>query len=154
MILGIDPSTKCGFAILDRDGARVHSGVWNLQPRAGEGSGARFWRLHVELGQLLLEHPRITTVAYEVPGFMRTQAAAIACMGLASHVESWCEQKHLTYQGFAPTEVKRAAGLKGNADKPQMVAAANERWKPHQVKRDDEADALFVALALLKELHF
>lgn len=152
MVLGIDPSTSCGFAVLKPDGTRVQSGAWDLSLRAGEGDGARFTKLHDRLDGLLRAWPRITQVAYEVPGHMETQAAYLACYGLATHVESWCERNDVDYTGFAPAEVKRAAGLKGNAKKPEMVAAAERVWAPYACSTDDEADALFCCLALLKEL--
>lgn len=151
LVLGIDPSTSCGFAVLRRDGTRVQSGTWDLAPGKHEGDGARFLKLHDRLDGLLATWPTITAVAYEVPGRMHTQSNYLACYGLTTHVESWAERNGLEYTGFAPSEVKRAAGLKGNADKPEMIAAAEHLWAPHSVGRDDEADAMFVALALIKE---
>lgn len=153
MILGIDPSTKCGWAVLDVAGKRVASGVWNLKPRTGEGSGARFSRLHLELGSLKLEHPGIRQVAYECPGgHFASQHAALCICGLAMHVESWAESNRLQYAGFAPAEVKRTAGLKGNA-KEKPIAEALEVFG-HRVKDGNEADALFCALALHREQRF
>jgi Holliday junction resolvasome RuvABC endonuclease subunit len=151
MILGIDPSTSCGFAVLHPNGERVQSGAWNLKPNKHEGDGARFLKLHDRLDGLYTTWPRIARVSYEVPGHMKTQANYLACYGLTTHVESWAERNGLEYVGFAPAEVKRAAGLKGNAEKPEMIAAAEHLWSPHAVGSDDEADALFVALALIKE---
>jgi Holliday junction resolvasome RuvABC endonuclease subunit len=151
VILGLDPSTKCGWAVLDPAGGRVASGVWNLKPGDAEGSGARFFKLHVELGSLLLEYPEITWVAYECPGgHFSNQHAMLCVVGLAMHVESFCERERLQYAGYAPAEVKRVAGVKGK-DKP--IAQALELWG-HTVKDGNEADALFCALALQREQRF
>ena len=152
LVLGIDPSTKCGWGLLTLTGKRVDSGTFPLAPTKREGDGARFFKLHSSLTFVKMGLRDCSlTVAYEVPGgHFESQAAMLAIVGLAAHVESWCEREHLVYVGFAPAEVKRAAGLKGNAKKPEMVAAANARWAPHTFKAD-EADACFIALALLKE---
>lgn len=153
MFLGIDTSTSCGWAILGPSGMRLASGTWDLHPHpgAGEGPGARFTKLHEHLDRLLVVWPRITRVSYEIPGRMKSQANYLACYGITTHVESWAERHQLTYAGFAPAEVKNAAGLKGNAQKHEMIAAAESRWSPYTIATDDEADALFVALAYLQE---
>lgn len=152
MILGIDTSTSCGWALLSNDGRRVQSGTWDLAPSKVDGSGVRFTRLHDHLDALRRTWPRITHVAYEVPGRMHTQANYLACYGITTHVESWAERQGLEYCGFAPAEVKNAAGLSGNAKKHEMIEAAEARWAPYCFATDDEADAMFVALAYLMEL--
>lgn len=151
MVLGIDTSTSCGFAVLRRDGTRMQSGVVNLAPRGEEGPGARFVRLHDMLDALLRTWRRLEVVAYEIPGLVRTRDVALSLFGITTHVESWAERNSLGYYGFAPAEVKRALGLKGNAEKHEVVAAAERLWSPHAITKDDEADALACALALLKE---
>jgi Holliday junction resolvasome RuvABC endonuclease subunit len=152
MILGVDTSTSCGWALLLTDGRRVQSGVWNLKPLDDEGAGARFTRLHDRLDALRRTFPRITHVAYEIPGHLRTQAAVLSCFGITTHVESWCERNQLEYFGFAPSEVKNAAGLGGRVEKPEMIAAADRIWAPYSFATDDEADAMFLARALLVHL--
>lgn len=49
-ILGIDPGTSCGWAILD-DGGRVASGVWDLSPKRFEGGGMRYIRFERLFGR-------------------------------------------------------------------------------------------------------
>lgn len=149
-LLGIDPSTACGFAVLRPDGTRVQSGVWQLS-RKGDHAGARFVRVQEHLSSLRATWPAIVSVAYEVPGRFDTQAAYLAVYGIATHVESWCEREGLHYAAFAPAEVKRAAGCKGNAGKPEMIAAMGRRFALEHLT-DDEADALACALAGLADL--
>ncbi|HKY51657.1 MAG TPA: crossover junction endodeoxyribonuclease RuvC [Candidatus Limnocylindria bacterium] len=156
MILGLDPATSCGFAVLRPNGTRVQSGAWDLSPMPTEGegvdTGSRFWQLHDHLDRLLVTWPKISRVAYErIGGQVKSQDVALVLYGLAAHVESWASKNSLEYRPFAPAEVKNAAGLKGNAEKHEMVAAAERVWAPHSVETSDEADALFCALALLKE---
>lgn len=51
--------------------------------------------------------------------------------------------------GFAQATVKKALSGKGNATKPMMLAAAQERWPALNVTNDDEADALGVGVAFI-----
>jgi Holliday junction resolvasome RuvABC endonuclease subunit len=151
-LLAIDPSTACGFAVLRPDGSRVISGTWQLK-RNGDGAGARFVRVQEYLDKLLVAHPTIVHVAYELPGRFDTQAAYLAVYGIATHVESWCERAGLPYCAFAPSEVKRAAGCKGNADKTAVAAAIASRFDIELLELGpDEADALACGLAGLVEL--
>ncbi len=152
MIAGIDTSTSCGWGVLLNNGARVQSGVWNLKPGKDEGQGARFTKLHDRLDALRRTWPRITHVAYEIPGYLQTQDACLSCFGITTHVESWCERNGIEYFGFAPSEVKNAAGQHGGCDKAEMIAAAERIWSPYSFATDDEADAMFLARALLVHL--
>lgn len=152
MILGIDTSTSCGWALLLSNGRRVQSGVWDLSTTKVDGAGVRFTRLHDRLDALRRTFPRITHVAYEIPGRMKQQVQYLACYGITTHVESWAERAGLEYFGFAPSEVKNAAGQHGGCDKADMIAAAERIWAPYSFATDDEADAVFVARALLVHL--
>lgn len=153
MILGIDSSTSCGWALFANDGTRLQSGAWDLRPSKVEGCGSRFAKLHERLDSLRRTWPRITHVAYELPGgSMRSQDVCRVLYGLAAHVESWCETNDIEYWSFAPKQVKNAAGLSGNAEKFEMVAAAEARWAPYTFATDDEADACFAAVALIEWL--
>lgn len=51
--------------------------------------------------------------------------------------------------GFDQTTVKKALTGKGNALKPEMVAAAKARWPELGITTDDEADALGVGLCFI-----
>jgi Holliday junction resolvasome RuvABC endonuclease subunit len=153
MILGIDTSTSCGWALLSNDGRRAQSGAWSLHISKLEGAGARFMKLHDRLDALLRTFPRITHVGYEMPGGSMRSRDVCACLyGIATHVESWCERNSLEYFGFAPSEVKNAAGLGGRCEKHEIIAAAERIWAPYSFATDDEADACFVARALLVDL--
>lgn len=148
-LVGIDPSTSCGFAVLRADGSRVQSGTWQLK-RNGDGDGARFVRVQQHLDALLATFPDIASVAVELPGRFDTQAAYLAVYGIATHVMSWCERNEMHYAAFAPAEVKCAAGCKGNADKLGVTSAMERRFG--EVLGPDEADALACGLAGLVEL--
>src|SRR5512137_1201276 len=65
IVLGIDPGTHCGWAVLDTDHGRLASGVWDLSSRRHEGGGMRFVRLHQYLREIAQAYSRIGAVVYE-----------------------------------------------------------------------------------------
>jgi Holliday junction resolvasome RuvABC endonuclease subunit len=133
-----------------RDGKRLASGVWNLKPSRHEGGGMRFVRLRRYLCELLDANAGEVLLGYEeVRRHAGTDAAHIYG-GIVAVVQSVCEERTIPYQGVPVGTIKRLATGKGNADKTAMVAAAVVRFWP--VTDDNEADALWCAAALDKEL--
>lgn len=152
-ILGIDPGTKCGWAILE-DGERVVSGTWDLSVRRNESEGMRFLRLEQQLRQLLrfaIESTRefrwqyIDLVAFEDVKRHRGTIAAHVYGGITAIIKQTCARLGVPYQGILVQDIKRRATGKGNANKDAMVAAAVERWGVSNLT-EDEADALWIAL--------
>lgn len=149
--IGIDPASKCGFAVLDATGARVASGTWDCRVRRGEGAGFRYVRFERAFRELLAAYPRAPVAYEEVRHHAGTEAAHIYG-ALVGHLQRVCEQRKppRPYVGVPVKTIKHAATGKGNADKPAMVSAARERWEV-EVEDDNEADALFIAYCLLTE---
>ena len=54
-ILGIDPGTKCGWAVSSGN-AVIDSGVWNLSPRRFEGGGMRYVHLRRYITDVIASH--------------------------------------------------------------------------------------------------
>lgn len=147
-VLGIDPGTKCGWAVLD-DGKVVASGVWRLSPKRHEGGGMRYVRLRIYLDEIAAL--KIKAAAYEeVRRHMGVDAAHVYG-GIVAVLQSWCEDNKVPYQAIPVGTVKKHATGKGNAGKPAMVAAARERFGV-EPETDDEADALFIADMFSKAL--
>jgi len=149
VILGIDPGTKCGWALL-RDGERVASGVWDLRSRRHEGGGMRYLRARRYLEEVLGDH-QVDAAAYEEVRRHAGTSAAHVYGGIVGQLTAVCEDQKTPYRGIPVGTVKKLAAGKGNASKPAMVAAARERWS-HEPEDDNEADALWVAAALHEEL--
>ncbi len=146
-LLGIDPGTSCGWALI-RDGRHVASGVWDLRPRRHEGGGMRYLRVRRYLEQAL---EGVDAVAYEeVRRHMSTDAAHVYG-GIVGQVAAVCEDREVPYKAVPVGTVKRVATGKGNADKAAMVAAF-AALVGRDPEDDNEADALFIALALHREL--
>jgi Holliday junction resolvasome RuvABC endonuclease subunit len=149
LIVGIDPATSCGWAVLDRaTGARVGSGCWDLSSRRHEGGGMRYLRARAHLVELLDAHP-IEAVGYEEVARHAGVSAAHVYGGIVAMVSSVCEERRIAYAGQPVGSVKKLATGKGNAGKEAMVEAALAKWPGLRPDvSDDEADALWVAEAL------
>lgn len=172
VVVGIDPGTACGWAILTMDGFRVGSGVWDLASRRHEGGGMRFLRLRQYLNSLA-DTEAIRAVAYEEVRRHQGVDAAHIYGGIVATLAAWCEQLAIPYQGQPVGTVKKLATGKGIAGKVEMVEAANDQWDkeiPINVQTltakdgtkqqvysfpgggDNEADALWIAETLRRSL--
>lgn len=144
-LLAIDPGTRCGWAIRTGDGVAA-SGVWDLAPPRGSSPGVRYLYLRARLAEVLVAYPDIRLVVYE-QAHQRGGAATEYAVGVATHVQSWCAERGLEHAMVHSATVKRTATGRGNAKKPDMVAAAGRRWPGHTFAGDDEADARWIAEA-------
>lgn len=176
LIIGIDQATACGYAVLNADGGRIVSGVWDLSPRRGEGDGFRYVRF-VGLFRKLLESVGAeegnAVVAYERPvAFGHSQARSVDQVGpaLVGHILYQTEVRKIPYTAIAIATAKAAAGS-GKFSKLQMIDAANQKWRlklgyvvshafdkngrPKPPKfpggSDNEADALWIAEAARRQ---
>jgi len=142
-ILGIDPGTKCGWAVI-REGVHLFSGVWDLKPRRHDGGGMRFVRLLCKLNEIA-GATKIDAVAYEeVRRHMGVDAAHIYG-GIVATISGWCEERSIPYSAIPVGTIKKQATGKGNATKPDMIAAAERKWPTVAVIDDNHADALWIA---------
>lgn len=147
-VLGLDPATKCGWALLDGE-ARVASGTWDLGIKPNESKGMRFVRFE---RQLLEAIERVDLVAFEEVKYLRGIAATQVYAGIIAVLKLVCEKRGLSYVGIPVATVKKLATGKGNADKRAMIVAAKTRWGLTGEPTEDEADALWIALAGAQEL--
>lgn len=146
VVIGIDPGTACGWAVLDMaTGDRVASGTWDLSARRHEGGGMRFVRARRLVDELLLSYNKVVLVYEEVRRHAGTDAAHVYG-GLIATFAATCEEQTVPYTGIPVGTVKKTATGKGNAPKGLMVEAARERWgHPLRLADDNEADALWIA---------
>ena len=139
--IGIDPATKCGYAVLDEDGKRLASGTWGLERRKGDGAGMLYVRFERLFRELLLAY-RGAVVAYEQQA-NRFAGSAHVGLGIIAHLQRICEEEQVPYTGVTFSTVKKHATGKGNADKAAMIQHAERRWG--LTHDDNEADALWIA---------
>ena len=150
-ILGIDPGTHCGWAVRHQDG-NFTSGTWDLSARRHEGGGFRYLRLRSYLQEIIARAKPAAVVYEEVRGHRGTDAAHVYG-GIIAVLAEECERQGIPYRGIPVSTVKKLATGKGNADKLDMIAAANARWgKGYSLKDNNEVDARFIAEAGAREL--
>lgn len=153
--IGLDPSTHFGWAVLDSDGNRIDSGVWEIKGDSWEGAGYRWLRLEKHLRIILKFHmapDNKLVLGYEaVKHRHRSSDAARAYFGCIAVITKLCEELSVPYTGINISDIKTQATGKGNASKEEMVSAANKHWSI-EVSDDNEADALWCASRLRWEL--
>lgn len=143
-ILALDLATRTGFATWD--GTRRESGFVDFVTKRGESPGMRF----VRFSRWIDEMVRVVIgpdgpegiVFYEQPFVMRSGAAAEISLGFATRVQEACAAHGVEHQPIGGSTLKKWTTGKGNAKKPAMIAAVNERFGPPFVSDDNEADAI------------
>lgn len=136
-ILALDPATNMGWA---HSGGV--SGTWDLSVRRDESGGMRLLRLKGKLTEALAAG--VDLVVYEAArnAAPKMQGALVVQAGIQGVLLLWCEENGIEYRGYSPTEIKKHATGKGNANKAAVMAAARARgW---EFKDDNEADALWL----------
>lgn len=136
-ILALDPATRCGWA--HSCGA---SGTWDLSVKRDESAGMRLMRLKAKLNACY--ESGVDVVVFEAArnAAPRMGGALVVQSQIQGVIVLWCEEKAVEYRGYSPTEIKKHATGKGNANKDAMIeAAVSKGWNP---KDDNEADALWL----------
>lgn len=142
-ILAIDQASNCGWA------TRHAHGVWDFNTRKDESSGMKMLRFRSKLKEVC-ELEEINLIVYErVAGFHK--AAIIHAAKMVAIIESYCEENKIDYKAVSATEVKKFATGKGNAGKPAMVLAAQQKYG-YTGTSDDEADAIHIYHFIKDEL--
>lgn len=158
-ILALDLGGKTGWSLYDN--GVVSSGVWKLVKTSTkkwkELPGYRFVRFNAKLEEIEAEGDLDYVFYEEVFSHAGTQAAHI--FGAYRGMMQWfcCNRAEPTPCDFfgVGTIKKRATG-KGNAKKPQMIAAANKKLLKHskyKTKEDNEADSLWILKLATEKLH-
>ena len=139
-ILAIDPATACGWAH-----SAGPSGVWDLRILRDESDGMRLIRMRSKLREIFLAHPFNLLVFEAARNAMpKMQGALVVQAQIQSVVKVWCIDHEVQFRGYSPTEIKRHATGRGNANKAEMIAAAKLRWPSVPIIDDNHADALWI----------
>lgn len=144
-ILALDPATHCGFA--HSCGA---SGTWDLSIRRDESAGMRIVRLAGKLNEIRKLGIELLVFESARNAGPKMQGALVVQAELQGLIKYWCEQNKVQYRGYSPSEIKKHATGKGNANKDAMLAAAKAKW-PSFTGDDNEADAKFLLELAMKE---
>ena len=133
-VLALDLGTRTGWALAEH--GRVESGVQVFDVRRGESPGMRYLRFNRWLDDV---GPRVSLIVYEQT-HQRGGAATEVAAGFATRVQEFCARLGLEHAAVHSATLKKFATGRGNAKKPEMVAAARSRLG-YRGDDDDEADA-------------
>lgn len=138
-ILAIDPATKCGWAH-----SSGPSGTWDLSVRRDESAGMRLIRFRSKLFEVAMAGVDLVVFEAARHAAPKMQGALVVQTELQSVVKVWCEDNRIEYRGYSPSELKKHATGKGNANKDDMMRAAQAKWPAKMIRDDNEADALWL----------
>jgi len=155
-ILALDLSTQTGFATL-ANGVITH-GVADFtrykgcKSRPAEHEGRTYLNFQRWLRErIALDKP--SWIVFEEPmGNFKSAAARNVIVGLRGILLSTAAYYDLPLSGIAQTKLKKWATGKGNAKKPDMLAAARRRWPKEKFVCDNDADAFLLLQCYLESL--
>lgn len=116
-------------------------GTWDFKTRADESMGMKLIRFRGKLDEVS-KLMNFNLVVYERAAG-RFKKAIIHEAKLIAVVEEWCERNDIDYRTYSATEIKKFATNKGNAGKPLMIKAAQDKLG-YTGNDDNEADALWM----------
>lgn len=137
-ILALDLGTTTGWAV--NENGVITSGVSTFKPGRFEGGGFRFIRFSRWLTEMLSGLSSCDIVLFEEVRRHLSTDAAHCYGGLMAHLTAACDLNGVPYQGVPVQTIKKHATGRGNAKKPDIIAAMVQ--KGHKPKDDNEADAL------------
>ena len=149
IILALDIATSTGWAMWM--GGECLSGTQVFKLARGESPGMRFLRFDKWLNEMV-ETMRPDVIAFERPSFFRSQAAGEVVHGLLSQMQKIAAAQNINTSPVGASELKKHATGKGNAKKPDMQAAAMQRWCFVETPGEDEADALCILAWSMEQL--
>lgn len=148
IILGIDPGSACGWALVRMPGYHVLGrGVWTLKQSRYEGAGMKFLRLRAILVDVLAIE-EVNLVAIEEVRRHKGVDAAHIYGGILAAIQVVCEERDVDYAAVPVGTWKKIATGKGNASKELVMVATRAHWPDALVEwEQDAADAAWVAVA-------
>lgn len=138
--MGVDTSTKTGYAILDDKGEVVNVGVLHHKPQANRF--ARFAHYTREISELV-EAYGVDVVIIEGYSFGGKFNNSLQ-YELGSCIRMKLYQDEVMFVEVPPTSLKKFVTGKGNAKKDLMLLAVYKRWD-FDTEDDNEADAYGLA---------
>ncbi len=143
VILALDLGTKTGWAVRNTISG-IQSGTANFAQGKFAGGGQRFLAFAKWLDRFTPTHVYFEAVRRHIG----TDAAHIYG-GMLAILTSHCEAAQIPYLGVPVGTIKKHATGRGNAKKPEMIAAMVA--KGHAPKDDNEADALALLYYALEQ---
>ena len=154
-IIGLDCATRTGWAVLESDGMThelLSSGWEEFRSRKKRIQAGELYAAFGTFLDELIRDEMPAALAYEMP-HQRGGEATRKLINLTGRVEELGYQHDIPVYSIHSGTIKRLATGNGHACKDEMILAAS-RIAGHQIKSDDEADAIMTAVAcarLIKE---
>lgn len=134
-VLALDVATKTGWA------TKNAHGLWDLTIKRDESNGMKYLRFRAKLREVC-DLENINLITFERSSGMH-QSSVIHQSELHGVLKLFCEESQIEYKAYSASEVKKFATGKGNAGKPLMIAAAQEKYG-YTDNDDNVADALHI----------
>lgn len=147
IIIGIDPGTTIiGFGVIKKEGQGFACLEYGVIRNAGKDRAADFRNTVSTLSAIIDKH-HPTAAAIEKLFFTNNQKTAMAVSEMRGVLLFTLANHGLPIHEFTPLQVKQMVSRYGGADKKQMQKIVRLILKiPDEIKPDDAADALAIAL--------
>lgn len=136
VILALDQATHTGWAL-----NTGMSGVWDLSVKKDESDGMRLIRFRAKVTEII-ETMKVKMIVFERPAGQNARSI-ITSAELQGQIKTICKDYGIDHRAYSASEIKKFATGKGNAGKPMMIAAAQEKLG-YKGEDDNEADALWI----------
>ena len=151
-ILAIDPGTRLGWALQEGRYAKPIFGLQKFEIARDESPGMRWLRFRSWLIEIEKHSGGIDVIYHERPHH-RGGAATAVLEGFVSHLQSFAADNNIEIKAVHSGTIKKFSTGKGNAGKPEMIAAA-QRFYPDEppITDDNIADALMLLALARREI--
>jgi len=148
-ILGIDPGTgRCGYAVLKTENERRKTEIADcgcIETKAKTPLPERLQIIFEKISDLIKKH-NVTEMAIEELFFVKNIKTGISVSHARGVIMLAGELARLEIAEYKPNEIKLAITGYGHATKEQMSKMLGLHLKGCNIKQDDTADAIAVAL--------
>lgn len=171
--LGIDVGTKCGYALtyVDKDFnpqkmAIPVYGIWDLSSGPYDSGALRLHKLRQFLEQVSPDLVGVEGSPMQMGSGVRANGKVLGVgmtaqaflAALRGVIAEWCESRGVPHTHIPVSRVKKHATGSGNANKIDVIRAANSRFGfgfPEDDKKgwDNVADASFVLSSVVEDLY-
>lgn len=149
-VLALDLGNHCGWSIAHRDG-RLSYGTEVFTPKKGASPGQRWQQFRGWLSKIISEH-QVHVLWFEDVVFGHSSSAASNVYGgYRAVMEMVADAHRVRIESVSVPTVKKAFTGKGNAKKPEMIAAAQAKGFRVADDEDDTADALAILSYAVKQ---
>jgi len=138
--LALDTATHCGYC------TSKESGCWDFTVKQSKKNPqhpySKLANFQDTLNKFLDDNPQIDTIVSErVSGLFKN--AIISLAEMLGIIKLTCYHRGLNHIEYTSTEMKKFATGKGNAKKPEMIAAAQAKFGVTS-NNDNECDAVIM----------